>query len=218
GGAHQSIVTPLIGMGLPNLASFEPAFVDELEAIMAWGFGWMQEADGGSVYLRLSTRQLEQPARPLDRAAVIEGGYWLKEPAPGCQTAIAYCGAVVPEVLKAAAALGERPGAPAVLALTSPDRLYQGWRHACRVRAEGGRAEAPVERLLARLPGDAGLVTVIDGHPASLAWLGAVRRHRVHGLGVAEFGQSGDVPDLYAQCRLDADAILDAARELRGRP
>ena len=38
GGAHQSIATPLIGMAQDGLASFEPAFVDELAVIMGWGF------------------------------------------------------------------------------------------------------------------------------------------------------------------------------------
>src|SRR6476659_40355 len=67
GGAHQSIATPLIGIAQDGLASFEPAFVDELAVIMAWGFQHMQRegAEGGSVYLRLSTRTLDQPQRIL---------------------------------------------------------------------------------------------------------------------------------------------------------
>ncbi len=71
GGAHQSIATPLIGMAQDGLASFEPAFVDELATILRWAFGtcsdrrgrrasWLPQ-HGGSVYLRLSTRTMEQP-------------------------------------------------------------------------------------------------------------------------------------------------------------
>ena len=210
GGAHQSIVTPLIGMGLPNLATYEPAFVDELETVMAWGFRWMQEEKGGSVYLRLSTRQIEQARRPLDRTAVIEGGYWLKEPGEGCDLAIVYCGALAPEALEAhAQLLDDCPGA-GLLAVTSPDRLHAGWTEARRTREKGGAdALSPVERLLGRLPDHARLVTVIDGHPATLSWLGAVRGHRVVALGVEKFGQSADIPDIYRATGLDAEGILD---------
>lgn len=218
GGAHQSIITPLIGMGLPNLASFEPAYVDELEAIMAWGLRWMQQDDGGSVYLRLSTRPLAQLDRQLDRAAVIDGGYWLRQPQPNTQIAFAYCGAVAPEALEATLALAEQPGAPALLAITSADRLYQGWNAECQTQASGtGGPESHIRRLLRQLPPDAGLVTVTDGHPASLSWLGSVARHRVHPLGVDQFGQTGDIPDLQAMFGLDAAAQVRAALALRSR-
>jgi pyruvate dehydrogenase E1 component len=203
GGAHQSIITPLIGLGQSGLTSFEPAHVDELTAIMHWGFLHMQEDDGGSVYLRLSTRVLDQPERSLDAAAVIEGGWWLAEPAADSELAIVYCGAVVPEAMAAhAAVLEDIPGA-GLLAVTSADRLYAGWK-------TGGR-DAPVMRLLSKLPRDAVIVTVIDGHPSTLSWLGGVAGHRVVSLGVDRFGQSGDIPDLYRVHRIDTDAILDAA-------
>ncbi len=71
--------------------------------------------------------------------------------------------------------------------------------------------QSHIQSLLARLAGDAGLVTVIDAHPATLSWLGGVARHRVYPLGVDRFGQSGDIPDLYRSYGLDADSILDAA-------
>ncbi len=65
---------------------------------------------------------------------------------------------------------------------------------------------------MAPLAPDAGLVTLIDGHPATLSWLGAVRGHRVQALGVEHFGQSGALSELHAKYRLDADAdaLLDA--------
>ena len=66
------------------------------------------------------------------------------------------------------------------------------------------------ERLLHALPETAALVTVVDAHPATLSWLGSVRRNRVVPLGVDRFGQSGDLPDLYWTYSLDADAILGA--------
>lgn len=209
GGAHQSIGTPLIGMGLPNLAAFEPAFVDELTAIMAWSFRFMQAPDGGSVYLRLSTRPLEQPERPLDAeltAQMLAGAYWLVPPAPGAELAIAYMGAVAPEAIEAHRRLREDLPGAGLLAVTSADRLHEDW-----LAARAGGRVAHVERLLAPLAADARLVTVLDGHPATLSWLGAVGPHAVEALGVTAFGQSGDIPSLYRQYGIDADAILDAA-------
>jgi pyruvate dehydrogenase E1 component len=217
GGAHQSVKTPLIGMGQDKLTYFEPAFIDELATIMRWGFAHMQDPRGGSVYLRLSTRGLEQPKRRLEPAltdAIIDGAYWLKAPAPGAELAIVYTGAVAPEAIAAhAAILEDLPGA-GLLAVTSPDRLHAGWRAAVAARAAGRATAAPIERLLGALAPDAALVTVIDGHPATLSWLGAVARHRVHALGVDHFGQSGDLPSLYRVYGLDAEHILDAAAAL----
>jgi pyruvate dehydrogenase E1 component len=212
GGAHQSINTPLVGMGQAGLTYFEPAFVDELSTVMAWSLRHMQAEEGGSVYLRLSTRPLAQPQRALSAdlaAQIVAGAYWLREPAPGAELAIAYAGAVAPEAIEAhAQILEDIPGA-GLLAVTSPDRLHEGWR-----AAMGQKEPSHVEQLLARLSPGAGIVTVIDGHPATLSWLGAVRRHRVRALGVDRFGQSGDIQDLYKLYGLDVDAILDVAASL----
>jgi len=209
GGAHQSVATPLIGMGQVGLSYFEPAYVDELSAVLRWSFEHMQQDDGGSVYLRLSTRPIEQPERtltPEQEEEVIAGGYWLKRPSPNAELAIAYAGALAPEVLEAYEALLDDTPGTGILAVTSPDRLYAGWNCA---RREGGVSH--IERTLADLSPAAALVTVIDGHPSSLAWLGAVAGHRIQPLGVEAFGQSGDIPALYAKYGLDADAIIAAA-------
>lgn len=219
GGAHQSINTPLIGMGQPGLTYFEPAFVDELTAIMHWAFGHMQEDDGGSVYLRLSTRNLEQVSRDdhaeswLDDA--LKGGYWLKPPAEGAIAAIAFTGAIAPEVMDAWSQLAEDIPGLGLLNVTSPDLLHRGWSAKRAARWKGAAAsESHVETLLGRLSPGAGLVTVIDGSPSALSWLGGVRGQKISPLGMDRFGQTGDLPDLYAAYRLDAAAIIDAAAEL----
>jgi pyruvate dehydrogenase E1 component len=107
----------------------------------------------------------------------------------------------------------EEPGA-GLLAITSPDRLHAGWLAAMRARRAGERgALSHVERVLAPLAVGAALVTVLDGHPATHAWLGAVRGQRVVPLGPDRFGQSGDIPDLYREYGIDADAILDACAQ-----
>ena len=87
GGAHQSIHTPLIGMGQPNLTTFEPAYADELALLLHHAFGHVQSPDGESVYFRLSTRSIAQvPRADADwQAGAIAGGYWLRKPAPGAE-------------------------------------------------------------------------------------------------------------------------------------
>ena len=227
GGAHQSVGTPLIGMAQDGLAAFEPAFADELAAILGWGFdylqrdggersqiNWLRDQQGGSVYLRLSSRAVDQPERAMTddlRRDIVDGGYWLRPPAPGAELAIAYTGAIAPEAMDAHAQLLEDIPGAGLLAVTSADRLNAGWHAAEQARQAGARhAVSHIERLLEPLAPDAGIVTVLDGHPATLAWLGAVRGHRARPLGVEHFGQTGDLVDLYRIYRIDADAILDA--------
>ena len=271
GGAHQSTTTPLLGMGKDRLSSFEPAFADELLAILRWSFKYVQadgergergdrsrgrgtdgaarrsghdtgygtggsgvragrvvhdtdpEADandlladrtGGSVYLRLSTRKVEQPDREVDPGLerdILAGGYWMRPPVEGASLAIVYTGAVAPEAIEAHTAIIESDPGAGLLAVTSSDRLYRGWSAAQHARRAGnGEAVSHLETLLAPLPPDARLVTVIDGHPATLGWLGSVRGQRVEALGVDRFGQSGSLPELYREHGIGVEAILEA--------
>ena len=214
GGQHQSTNTPLIGIAQDRLAAYEPAYVDELAILLRHALWHMQQPQGSSVWLRLSTRQLPQTGRPLDAAAVIDGAHWVVPPAPGARIALAYQGPVAPEAEAAFAELAaEEPGA-GLLAITSPDRLHAGWLEAARARRAGARgAQAHIETLLAPLAPGAALVSVLDGHPAAHAWLGGVRGHRVVALGPDGFGQSGDIPDLYHAYGIDTDAILDACAQ-----
>ena len=235
GGAHQSIGTPLIGMAQDGLASFEPAFLDELSILMDWSFDYMQrptlqkdgEADpsertwlrdetGGAVYLRLSTRPVEQVLRRDDpdfAQSVIDGAHWLREPGPNAEVIIAYQGCVAPEAIAAAGLLGDSHRDIGLLAVTSADRLNAGWTAARRARVRGHKgALSHIERLLAPVPRDCLLITVIDGHPATLAWLGGVRGHQTVSLGVEHFGQTGTIADLYHHFGIDTDAIVAAAR------
>lgn len=237
GGAHQSIATPLIGMAQDGLAAFEPAFVDELAVILRWAFDylqrdgegdpdertWLRDQTGGSVYLRLSTRTIEQPQRAMteDLAQdIIDGAYWLRRPGPNADTVIAFTGAVAPEAIEAVGLIAEDRRDVGLLAVTSADRLNAGWQAAERARQRGQpNAMSHVERLLAPLPRDCGLVTVLDGHPATLAWLGGVHGHRVKALGVEHFGQTGTIQDLYRHHGIDTNAIVHAAQTAsRGRP
>lgn len=217
GGAHQSINTPLIGMGQPGLESFEPAFADEVALMMGWAFAHMQADGGSSVYLRLTTRVIEQVAREGSawENDAIAGAYWLREPSGKADAVIAYCGAVAPEALAAWDALKDDIPGLGLLAVTSPDRLHRDWS-AQRAARWTGTPQGPshIERLLGALSPGAGLVTVLDGSPSALSWIGGVRGHRVSPLGTDRFGQTGDLPDLYRTYRLDREAIIDAMAEL----
>jgi pyruvate dehydrogenase E1 component len=214
GGQHQSVNTPLIGIAQDRLVAFEPAHADELAILMRFAFEHMQKPDGSAVWLRLSTRALAQPDRRLDPAGVIAGGYWVTPPAPGARIAMAYQGPVAPEALEAFAQLREEEPGAGLLALTSPDRLHAEWLACRRARRTGqGGTPSTIERLLAPLAPGAAIVSVLDGHPAAHAWMGAVRGQRVVPLGVDRFGQAGDIPDLYREYGLDVDAILDACAE-----
>ncbi|WP_189619706.1 transketolase [Novosphingobium colocasiae] len=217
GGAHQSINTPLIGMGQPNLAYYEPAYADEVALFMRWAFDHMQQPDGSSVYLRLSTRSIPQIARADDgwEADALKGGYWLRAPGPDATAAIAFTGVVAPEALAAWEQLADDIPGLGLLAVTSPDVLHRGWSARRAARWEGKASEpSHVETLLSALAPGAGLVTVLDGSPGALSWLGGVKGMRVSPLGTDRFGQTGDLPDLYRTYRLDTDAIVDAAAEL----
>ncbi len=237
GGAHQSIATPLIGMAQDGLASFEPAFVDELAVMMRWGFEhmqrsgeaaadnttWLRDDNGGSTYLRLSTRTIDQPKRqmtPQLEQDIVNGAYWMRKPGPAAQVIIAYTGAVAPEAIEATGLMSEDRRDIGLLAITSADRLNAGWTAAQKARENAlSHANSHIQRLLADLPSHCGIVTVIDGHPATLGWLGSVHGHRTRALGVDHFGQTGSIAELYRHYGIDAHGIIAAAESVTpGKP
>ena len=232
GGAHQSIGTPLVGMAQDGLAAFEPAFVDEVAVIMRFAFDymqrdgegdpdertWLRDQTGGSVYLRLSTRPLEQPSRsmaPELERAIVDGAYWMREPGPNAEIVVAFQGAVASEAIAAVGLMAEDRRDVGLLAVTSADRLNAGWTAAQRARERGlVNARSHIERLLDGVPRHCALVTVIDGHPATLAWIGSVFGHRTRALGVEHFGQTGTIADLYRHFGIDTESILQAAQAM----
>ena len=224
GGAHQSTITPSIGLELPSITYAEPAFCQSLDWLLCDGLRRLSDADGTSLYLRLSTRPLDQ--RPFAewvertgeataRADVLAGGYRLREPvdAPAA-VVLATCGPLVPEVLSAAEAL-DAEGLPSlVLDITSSDRLHRQWRNGLRAGARSGRpAETAhhLARLIAPHERHLPIVTVHDAASHHLAWLGGVFGARTVPVGVDEFGQSGTIADLYRTFDLSPDLIVNAA-------
>ncbi|MGI9051401.1 MAG: transketolase-like TK C-terminal-containing protein [Ilumatobacteraceae bacterium] len=223
GGAHQSTITPSIGAELPGLTYVEPAYARAVDWLLCDALVALGDADGGSTYLRLSTRPIEQApftaagerlGEVALRSQVLAGGYRLREPEGRAAIVLATCGPVVPEVL-AAAELLEVEGVPSlVLDVTSPDRLYRGWRAGLQRAARDGVVAAPTHHLATLLaPAERALpiVTVHDAATHHLAWLGSVFGTRVVGVGVDEFGQSGSIPELYGVFGLLPDQIVNAA-------
>jgi pyruvate dehydrogenase E1 component len=213
GGAHQSVITPSVGLEQPGCVSWEPAFAQDFEWIFLHALSRLGRPGGTSSYLRLSTRPIDQSlaalpdagaAREARRRAALEGAYVLRE-AAGAAVTIAVTGAPVVEALQAAEEIDAE-----VVCLTSPDLVFR----ALQARQGLGAGEWGVlERAFAtRRP----IVTVLDGHPHTLSFLAAVNGTPVACLGVSEFGQSGDIGDLYRHHGIDAETIIGAALDLVG--
>jgi pyruvate dehydrogenase E1 component len=217
GGAHQSVITPSIGLEQPGVTAWEPAFAQDLEWVLLHALSRLGRADGESAYIRLTTRPIDQAlaAIPADREQrrrdVLAGAYRLRD---GNDLTVAVVGALVPEALAAADELAAHGVGTGVVVVTSYDRL---WR-AAQVRRgllpeamASGVDEAVYDRVFApRTP----LVTVLDGHPHTLAFLGTVTGAPVSCLGVSRFGQAGAVEDLYRLHGVDSRAIVEAGLDL----
>jgi pyruvate dehydrogenase E1 component len=219
GGAHQSVITPGIGVALPDLAYYEPAFALEVEWILLAALEGIARRTGESVYLRLSTRAIDQALAPPRssalRAQVLAGGYRLidarQEPGydPELNAVHLFAtGAVVPEAIAASRRLREQGIRASLFVVTSPDRLYRGFR--------GPRPH--VERLVGADEEGVPIVSVLDGHSHALAFLGSALGVPQIPLGVDHFGQSGARADLFRHYGIDAPAIEGAARLLLGHP
>jgi pyruvate dehydrogenase E1 component len=212
GGAHQSTVTPSLGIELPNLEYFEPCFAQETAWLMLEALRLCIAPDGRASYLRLSTRPIDQAlVQPVVsrlgavelRRQVLRGGYRLTDAyadatAPVVQLMVA--GTLVPEALAAADYLRREGVAANVLNLTSPRRLYAAWR-------KGESLDWLIPPAERRAP----IVTIHDAASHSLAWLGGVHGARVTSLGVDGFGQSGGRDALYHAFGLDPLSIAEAA-------
>jgi pyruvate dehydrogenase E1 component len=217
GGAHQSVITPSLGIAMPALTYFEPAFAREVEWILLAALAGLADRTGESVYLRLSTRPVDQDLAPAPSAAyhqhVLDGGYRLidarAEPEWDPEVNAVHlfaAGALVPEAVEASRRLREQGVLASVFVVTSPDRLYRGLR----------TPRSHLERLVGAEEEDVPVVSVLDGHSQALAFLGAALGVPQLPLGVDHFGQSGALADLYRHYGLDAGAIAGAARLLLG--
>jgi pyruvate dehydrogenase E1 component len=237
GGAHQSTITPSIGLELPGVTALEPAYATALDWLLCDAFGRIASGeptvepsgvvDKGAYYFRLTTRPLDQA--PFEaargrigddalRGQVLTGGYRLVDAVADArldrdapEVTLVGTGAVLPEVLAAAAELTDEGIAASVVDVTSGDRLYRAWQHMLRT---GIRTAAPLARpavLDNLLPRRTPLVTVHDGASHTMSWLGSAYGVPCVSLGVDEFGQTGSIADLYDLHDLSAGSIVNAA-------
>lgn len=219
-GAHQSFLTPLLGIGIPHLAFYEPAYASELEVILCWALRQMTDRQHGeSVYLRLTTRTLQQqaPARTPDwERQVLAGGYWLQDYRQRAdyhqqpRIHVFTSGAMVAEALAASEAALEDGIYVNVINLTSADRLFRHWIQGCR----GNREPTYLDELLPPAERTIPAVSLLDGHPLALAWMGNILHAPFRALGVTAFGESAALADLYHKHQIDADAVLGAITQL----
>ena len=219
GGAHQSVLTPSVGLEQPGCVAWEPAFGQDLEWTLLAALGSLGHAGGSSAYFRLSTRPIDQAlalvpdepgAREQRRRHVLAGGYVLRTAERAPDIVLAGMGAILPDVLIAADELSAAGLAIDVICLTSADLVFRA------LQARQGLAEGDHAILDVLFPPErrAPIVTVLDGHPHTLAFLSAVHCVPIANLGVAGFGQSGDVQDLYEHFGIDAETIIGAALDL----
>ncbi len=229
GGAHQSSITGSIGMELPGIAAYEPCFGQELEWILLAGLESIRTRSG-STYLRLTSKPVDQALLPLPaeagererlRQQVIRGAYRLvdRRAGPGYQPGknvvhIFASGALVPEAIAASRQLAEEGLLANVFNVTGAGPLYREFQNALHAAMSG---EASAGHLLEELVPPAErvipVVTVSDGHPHGLAWIGAALHTRTIPLGVAGFGQSGTVDELYREYKMDAASIQAACHQ-----
>jgi pyruvate dehydrogenase E1 component len=220
GGAHQSITTPSLGIEQPGCIAYEPAFVVDTEWCLLTSLSRLGKPDGSSAYLRLSTRPVDQTlaAVPTDPAArerrrrqVVAGAYALRRHRTPVLT-IAAMGALVPEALAAADRLLALGIGADVVCVTSPDLLFRA------LQSRRGRDDGAHWILDQVFPSERAtpLVTVLDGHPHTLAFLATVNNVPVTTLGVTRFGQSGTIEDVYRYHGIDTDSVVAAALDLVG--
>ena len=209
GGAHQSIVTPSIGIGQPGCTFWEPAFGQDLEWTLLHALSRLGRPDGESAYFRLSTRPIDQGLAPAEhrRELALAGGYPLRRARARPRVTLVGMGAVIPEVLEAAAVLGDQTEA---ICVTSADLLFRAFR----ARAALGEDESSILDELLPAERAAPMVTVLDGAPNALAFLAAVNGVPLTPLGVTRFGQSGDLEDVYRHHGIDAETVVGAALDL----
>jgi pyruvate dehydrogenase E1 component len=222
GGAHQSVVTPAAVLGQPGVTYWEPAFGQDFEWCFLHAIAQLGREGGASAYFRLSTRPLDQElaALPDDPAArerrrldALAGAYVLRE-APGAP-AVTICaaGAVLPGALAAADELEHGGVGADVICVTSPDLIYRALRGRSGLEVSDWEVLDRVFHPARAAP----IVTVLDGHPHALAFLGQIRGVPCGSLGVTEFGQSGDIADLFVHHGIDSEAIIGSALDLVGQ-
>jgi pyruvate dehydrogenase E1 component len=219
GGAHQSIITPSIGLEQPGCVAFEPAFGQDLEWTLLSALGRIGGPEGTSAYFRLSTRPIEQELAsiPIDeelreqrRREVVAGGYLLRQAPQVPSVTLVGMGAVMPEVVAAERELNAAGVLVDIVCITSADLIFRAFQ----ARQGIGEGDAKILEMIFPSRRSAPIVTVLDGHPHTLSFLAAINTVPIACLGVNDFGQVGDVDDLYQHFGIDSETIVGVAWDL----
>jgi pyruvate dehydrogenase E1 component len=208
GGAHQSVITPSIGIEQPGCVAYEPAFGQDLEWCFLHALSQLGKPGGTSAYFRLSTRPIDQSLHTGTREEALAGGYRLRvggESESTVDVTIAVMGALVPEAVAAADLLEQDAGLKVeIVCITSADLLFRSFQARSGL---GDGDPGTLERLFRKgVP----IVSLLDGHPHTLSFLGSP----ITCLGVQHFGQAGDIAELYEHHQIDAESVVGAALDL----
>lgn len=224
GGAHQGVITPSLGISTPGIVYYEPAFAREVEWILLDAVRSIGSGTGESYLLRLSTKPVDQSLFPEHseqlHTDVISGCYRLRHASPGSDAVLNLfaVGALVEEAIGAIDPL-EREGIGVNLfVVTSPDLLHRRLMQASGAEQAGDDAgQWDPTGLLNDAETGMPVLSVIDGHPHSMSFLGAALDCPSSVLGVTTYGQSGSRVDLYRHFGLDSQGIYEAGLGLVDR-
>ena len=242
GGAHQSTITPSVGMELPGVVLMEPAYAQALDWLLCDALthvaGQREETTPElrpselAFYFRLTTRPIDQDpfsqarerlGEALLRSQVIAGAYRLIDGRANLDESSKHdlsnapvvhlvgTGAIMPEVLIAAAELKSEGVIAHVVDITAPGRLYGGWQRTLRQGVRTATTPSFPGAMRPIFSERAPIVSVHDGASHAMAWLGSALGMPQVALGVDSFGQSGTIHDLYDINDIDSGSIVNAA-------
>jgi pyruvate dehydrogenase E1 component len=240
GGAHQSTITPSVGMELPGVVLMEPAYAQALDWLLCDAIAHVAGSKSDTTpdlrpgelafYFRLTTRPIDQApftaARErlgdaLLRSQVLAGAYRLVDGRHVEGAAIedehapvvhlVATGAVMPEVLEAARVLAHEGVVAHVIEVTSPGRLYGSWQRTIKQGIRTASTPSFPGALRPIFSERAPIVSIHDGASHAMSWLGSALGMPQVAMGVDTFGQSGTIADLYRIHDLDSGSIVNGA-------
>jgi pyruvate dehydrogenase E1 component len=239
GGAHQSTITPSVGVELPGVVLMEPAFGQSLDWLLCDALAHVAGAKKNTVpdlrpdelafYFRLTTRSIDQQpfydakqriGEVTLRSQVLAGAYKLVDGRVALTKQddylapvvfLACSGAVIPEVLAAAKQLAEEGVIAHVIDITSLGRVFGSWQRTLKQGIRTASTPSLPGVLRTTFTEKAPIVSIHDGSSHAMAWLGSALGMPQVAMGVDSFGQSGNIPDLYAMNDLNSESIVNGA-------
>ena len=239
GGAHQSTITPSVGVELPGVVLMEPAYAQSLDWLLCDALAHVAGAKKNTApdlrpnelafYFRLTTRSIDQQpfyeakqriGEATLRSQVLAGAYKLVDGRAALikqdnhlapVVYLASSGAVTPEVLAAAKQLALEGVIAHVIDITSLGRVFGSWQRTLKQGIRTATTPSLPGVLRTTFTEKAPIVSIHDGSSHAMAWLGSALGMPQVAMGVDNFGQSGNIPDLYALHDLNAESIINGA-------